>query len=41
MTYDRLLAQALLTAVGIGLLGLLGTVVLGLRGTDVSLHVAG
>ena len=39
MTYDRLLAQALLTAVGIGLLGLLGTVVLGLRGTDISLHV--
>ena len=39
MTYDRLLAQALLTAVGIGLLGLVGTVVLGLRGTDISLHV--
>ena len=34
------MAQALLSAVGIGLVGLVATVVLGLRGTDVSRHVS-
>jgi hypothetical protein len=34
------MAQALLTAVGIGLLGLLATVFFGLRGTDVSQHIS-
>jgi hypothetical protein len=33
-------AAALLTAVGIGLLGLLSAVVLGLQGTDVTRHVS-
>ena len=33
-------AQALLTAVGIGLLGLVGAAVLGLRGTDVGRHIS-
>jgi hypothetical protein len=36
---DHFLAQALLTAVGIGLLGLVSAAVLGLLGTDVSRHV--
>ena len=34
------MAQALLTAVGIGLLGLVGAAVLGLRGTDVGRHIS-
>lgn len=34
------MAQALLSAVGIGLVGLVATIVLGLRGTDVSRHVS-
>jgi hypothetical protein len=34
------MAQALLSAVGIGLVGLVATVILGLRGTDVSRHVS-
>ena len=34
------MAQALITAVGIGLLGLVGAAVLGLQGTDVSSHVS-
>ena len=34
------MAQALLTAVAIGLVGLVTTVVFGLRGTDVSRHVS-
>ena len=34
------LAQALLTAVGIGLVGLVGAAVLGLRGTDIARHVS-
>jgi hypothetical protein len=34
------MAQALLTAVGIGLLGLVAAAVLGLRGTDVSRHIS-
>src|ERR1043166_7795699 len=33
------MAQALLSAVGLGLLGLVAAVVLGLRGTDVSRHI--
>jgi hypothetical protein len=33
-------AQALLTAVGIGLIGLVATAVLGLRGADVSRHIS-
>jgi len=33
-------AQALLTAVFIGLTGLVGTTVLGLRGTDISRHIS-
>ncbi len=34
------MAQALLTAVGIGLVGLLATAFLGLRGTDLTRHVS-
>ena len=34
------MAQALLTAVAVGLLGLLATAFLGLRGTDVSRHIS-
>src|SRR5215831_19062439 len=34
------MAQALLSAVGIGLVGLLATTVLGLRGADISRHVS-
>ncbi len=34
------MAQALLTAVGVGLLGLIVTAVFGLRGTDVSRHIS-
>jgi len=34
------MAQALLTAVGIGLLGLVSAAVLGLRGTDVGRHIS-
>jgi len=34
------MAQALLSAVGIGLLGMIAAVVLGLRGTDVSRHIS-
>jgi hypothetical protein len=34
------LAQALLTAVGIGLLGLVSAAVLGLGGTDISRHIS-
>jgi hypothetical protein len=33
------MAQALLSAVGIGLLGMAAAVVLGLRGTDISRHI--
>src|SRR5438876_1126613 len=40
IAYDRVLAQALLTAVGIGLLGLVSAAVLGLRGTDVGRHIS-
>jgi hypothetical protein len=40
IVYDRRLAQALLTAVGIGLAGLIGAAVLGLRGTDIARHVS-
>jgi hypothetical protein len=40
LVYDPGLAQALLTAVVIGLLGLLSAVVLGLRGSDVGLHIS-
>ena len=40
IVYDRVLAQALLTAVGIGLLGLVSAAVLGLRGTDVARHIS-
>ena len=40
IVYDRVLAQALLTAVGIGLLGLVSAAVLGLRGTDVGRHIS-
>src|SRR5713101_7501547 len=34
------MAQALLTAVGIGLFGLVTTAVFGLRGTDISRHIS-
>jgi hypothetical protein len=34
------LAQALLTAVGIGLIGLVATAFLGLRGTDITRHIS-
>jgi len=34
------MAPALLTAVGIGLLGLVAAAVLGLRGTDIGLHIS-
>jgi len=34
------LAQALLTAVGIGLIGLVTTAVFGLQGTDISRHIS-
>ena len=34
------MAQALLTAVAIGLIGLATTTVLGLRGTDISRHIS-
>ena len=40
IVYDLNVAAALLTAVGIGLLGLLSAVVLGLQGTDVARHVS-
>jgi hypothetical protein len=40
IVYDRLLAQALLTAVGIGLLWLVSAAVLGLRGNDVGRHIS-
>ena len=33
------MAQALLTAVGLGTIGLVATAVLGLRGTDISRHI--
>jgi hypothetical protein len=35
----RKMAQALLSAVGIGLVGLVATTIFGLRGTDISRHV--
>lgn len=35
-----IVAQALLTAVGLGLIGLVATAVFGLRGTDVSRHIS-
>ena len=35
-----LMAQALLSAVGIGLLGMAAAVVLGLRGSDISRHIS-
>ena len=38
--YTGILAQALLTAVGIGLIGLATTTVFGLRGTDISRHIS-
>ena len=38
--YTDILAQALLTAVGIGLIGLAATTVFGLRGTDISGHIS-
>jgi hypothetical protein len=34
------LAQALLTAVGISLIGLITTAILGLRGTDITRHIS-
>ena len=34
------MAQALLSAVGIGLVGLVATIIVGLRGTEVSRHVS-
>lgn len=34
------MAQALLSAVGLGLLGLISAVVLGLRGTDIARHIS-
>ena len=34
------MAQALLSAVGIGLLGMAAAVVLGLRGSDISRHIS-
>src|SRR5881227_3758909 len=34
------MAQALLSAVGIGLLGMIAAVVLGLRGADISRHIS-
>jgi hypothetical protein len=34
------MAQALLSAVGLGLVGLVATVIFGLRGTDVSRHIS-
>ncbi|HXD74967.1 MAG TPA: hypothetical protein VN628_14560 [Vicinamibacterales bacterium] len=34
------MAQALLSAVGLGLLGMVAAVFLGLRGTDISTHIA-
>jgi len=34
------MAQALLTAVGVGLIGLLITTVFGLRGTEISRHIS-
>jgi hypothetical protein len=40
IVYDRVLAQALITAVGIGLLGLVGAAVLGLLGTDIGRHIS-
>ena len=40
IAYDRVLAQALLTAVGIGVLGLVGAAVLGWQGTDLARHVS-
>jgi hypothetical protein len=40
IVYDRVLAQALVTAVGIGLLGLVSAAVIGLRGTDISRHIS-
>ena len=36
----RKMAQALLSAVGIGLVGLVATSIFGLRGTDVSRHIS-
>ena len=36
----RKMAQALLSAVGIGLVGLVATTIFGLRGTDVSRHIS-
>ena len=36
----RKMAQALLSAVGLGLVGLVATVIFGLRGTDVSRHIS-
>ncbi len=38
--YTGILPQALLTAVGLGLIGLVITTVLGLRGTDISRHIS-
>ena len=40
IVYDRIVAQALLTAVSIGLVGLVAAAVIGLRGTDVARHVS-
>src|SRR6185437_12718970 len=36
---DRILAQALLTAVGLGLLGLIATAIVGLAGADITRHI--
>src|SRR5260221_14297450 len=36
----RKMAQALLSAVGIGLVGLFATAIFGLRGTDISRHIS-
>src|SRR5437762_13452477 len=36
----RKMAQALLSAVGIGLVGLVATTIFGLRGTDISRHIS-
>ena len=40
IAYDRVLAQALLTAVGVGILGLLGAAALGLWSTDIARHIS-
>jgi hypothetical protein len=40
IAYDRVLAPALVTAVGIGLLGLIGAAILGVQGADIGLHLS-